>query len=185
MKSLWRWLLAALLVIVAVGVAAPKVSAERFRPRIQAALEAALNRPVTLGAVHLNLFTGPGFTVDDVQIDDDPAAGIEPFAHVESLQARIRWSSLFSGNLAFSSLRLSAGQRGDAPSVNVVKMPSGPWNIQPLLDRHAQAGARIASRYPTFRFAAAASTSSLATLSPSSTSATPMWTFIRTTMAKL
>jgi len=135
MKTLWRWLLIALLVLVAIGFAAPKVSANRFRPRIQAALETALNRPVHLGAVHLNLFTGPGFTVDDVEIDDDPAAGIEPFAHVEQIQARIRWLSLFSGHLAFSSLRL------DTPSVNVVKMPSGPWNIQPLLDRHTQAGA--------------------------------------------
>jgi AsmA protein len=131
----------ALLVVVAVGLAAPKVSANRFRPRIQAALEAALNRPVHLGPVHLNLFTGPGFTVDDVLIDDDPAAGIEPFAHVEHMQARIRWASLFAGNLAFSSLRLSAGERGDAPSVNVVKMASGSWNIQPLLDRHGQPGA--------------------------------------------
>src|SRR3984885_13363268 len=113
MKRFWRWLLIGALGVVAIGVAAPKVSANRFRPRIQAALETALNRPVHLGAVHLNLFTGPGFTVEDVLIDDDPAAGIEPFAHVESLQARIRWSSLFAGNLAFSSLRL------DTPSVNV------------------------------------------------------------------
>jgi AsmA family len=135
MKTVWRSLLVALLVLIAIGLAAPRVSANRFRPRIQAALEAALNRPVQLGAVHLNLFSGPGFTVDDVQIDDDPTAGIEPFVHVESLQARIRWASLFSGNLAFSSLRL------DTPSVNVVKMPAGPWNIQPLLDRHAAAGA--------------------------------------------
>jgi hypothetical protein len=135
MKTLWRWLLITLLGLVAIGFAAPKVSANRFRPRIQAALETALNRPVHLGAVHLNLFTGPGFTVDDVLIDDDPAAGIEPFAHVEQIQARIRWTSLFSGHLAFSSLRL------DTPSVNVVKMPAGPWNIQPLLDRHTQAGA--------------------------------------------
>jgi hypothetical protein len=134
MKRLWRWLLMVLLVVVVVGLAAPRVSADRFRPRIQAALEAALNRPVHLGAVHLNLFTGPGFTVDDVLIDDDPGAGIEPFAHVEHMQARIRFVSLFSGNLEFSSLRL------DSPSVNVVKMPSGPWNIQPLLDRHTQAG---------------------------------------------
>jgi hypothetical protein len=134
MKILWRTLLIALLLVVAFGLAAPKVSANRFRPRIQAALEAALNRPVHLGGVHLNLFTGPGFTVDDVLIDDDPAAGIEPFAHVEHMQARIRWTSLFSGKLAFSSLRL------DTPSVNVVKMTSGPWNIQPLLDRHAGAG---------------------------------------------
>jgi hypothetical protein len=136
MKSIWRWLLIGILAVVAVGLVAPRVSANRFRPRIQAALEAALNRPVHLGAVHLNLFTGPGFTVDDVQIDDDPAAGIEPFAHVEHMQARIRWTSLFTGNLTFSSLRL------DTPNVNVVKIPSGPWNIQPLLDRHAQAGAQ-------------------------------------------
>jgi len=134
MKTLRRSLLVALLLVVLVGLAAPRVSADRFRPRIQAALQAALNRPVHLGAVHLNLFTGPGFTVDDVLIDDDPAAGIEPFAHVEHMQARIRWTSLFSGHLEFSSLRL------DTPSVNVVKMPSGPWNIQPLLDRHSRGG---------------------------------------------
>ncbi|MBV9771269.1 MAG: AsmA family protein [Bryobacterales bacterium] len=135
MKFLRRSILIAVLIVAALGVAAPFLRADRFRPRIQAALEAALNRPVHLGAVHLNLFTGPGFTVDDVLIDDDPAAGIEPFAHVESMQARIRWASLFSGHLAFSSLRL------DTPSVNVVKMHSGPWNIQPLLDRRAQEGA--------------------------------------------
>jgi len=135
MKRIWRWFLIAALAVVVVGLAAPRVSANRFRPRIQAALEAALNRPVHLGAVHLNLFTGPGFSVDDVLIDDDPAAGIEPFAHVESMQARIRWLSLFSGNLEFSSLRL------DTPSVNVVRMASGPWNIQPLLDHPARRGA--------------------------------------------
>jgi AsmA protein len=135
MKILRRSVLIAVLLVVAFGLAAPFLNANRFRPRIQAALEAALNRPVHLGAVHLNLFTGPGFTVDDVLIDDDPAAGIEPFAHVESLQARIRWTSLFAGHLAFSSLRL------DTPSVNVVKMPSGPWNIQPLLDHRPQSSA--------------------------------------------
>ncbi len=132
MKILRRSLLIALVLVIAFGVAAPFLRADRFRPRIEAALEAALNRPVHLGAVHLNLFTGPGFTVDDVLIDDDPVSGIEPFAHVESMQARIRWTSLFAGRLAFSSLRL------DTPSVNVVRMPSGPWNIQPLLDHRPQ-----------------------------------------------
>jgi hypothetical protein len=135
MRIVRRSLIIALLVVVAFGVAAPFLRADRFRPRIQAALEAALNRPVHLGAVHLNLFTGPGFTVDDVLIDDDPAAGIEPFAHVESMQARIRWTSLFAGKLVFSSLRL------DTPSVNVVRLPSGPWNIQPLLDHRPQSSA--------------------------------------------
>jgi len=148
MRRFWRWLVIALAALVVVGLVAPRVSAERFRPRIQAALEAALNRPVHLGAVHLNVFTGPGFTVEDVSIDDDPAAGIEPFAHVGSLQARIRWSSLFGGKLAFSSIRLSASAQGDSPSVNVVKIPGGAWNIQPLLDVRSPTSASQRSSVP-------------------------------------
>ncbi|MGD0436484.1 MAG: AsmA family protein, partial [Bryobacteraceae bacterium] len=123
MKALRRGLLIALLAVIAAGLAAPFLRADRLRPRIQAALEAALKRPVRIGDVHLNLFTGPGFTVERVLIDDDPAAGIEPFANVDSLRARVRLGSLFAGKLAFSSLYL------DAPSVNLVKMPSGAWNI--------------------------------------------------------
>jgi hypothetical protein len=134
MKTLHRGLWIALLLVLVIGVLAPYLRADRLGPRIGAALEAALNRPVHISAVHLDLFRGPGFTLDDVLIDDDPAAGIEPFAHVEHMQARVRLTSLFAGKLAFSSLRL------DTPSVNVVKMPSGPWNIQPLLDRRPLAG---------------------------------------------
>jgi hypothetical protein len=129
MKYLWRTVFIVLLIGVAFGFLAPHVKADRLRPRIQAALETALNRRVHIGDVRLNLFTGPGFTVEGVLIDDDPAAGGEPFAHVDSMRARIRLSSLLAGRLAFSSLKL------DNPSVNLVKMESGPWNIQPLLDR--------------------------------------------------
>src|SRR5579863_2425036 len=129
MKYLRRTVFIALAFVIAAGLLAPFLRADRLRPRIQAALEAALKRPVHItSAVHLNLFTGPGFTVDDVLIDDDPAAGIEPFAHVESLRARVRLTSLLRGKLAFSSLYL------DSPSVNLVKMPAGGWNIQPMLE---------------------------------------------------
>lgn len=142
MKILRRTVLIALALVLAFGVAAPFLRADRLRPRIQAALEAALNRKVRIGTVHLNLFTGPGFTVDHVLIGEDPAAGIEPFANVESMRARVRLLSLLSGKLAFSSLRL------DAPSVNLVKPASGPWNIQPLLDRPAQGAAGLRHSVP-------------------------------------
>ena len=142
MKTLRRWLFIALLLVLAVGLIAPFLRADRLRPRIEAALEEALNRPVHIGAVHLDLFRGPGFTVDDVLIDDDSSAGIEPFAHVEHMQARLRLASLITGHLAFSSLRL------DTPSVNVVKTDSGPWNVQPLLDRRPQASEAPASPVP-------------------------------------
>jgi AsmA-like protein len=134
MKILRRTLFIALVVVLAAGLLAHYLNANQLRPYIQAALEAGLNRPVEInGDVHLNLFTGPGFTVEKVAIGDDPAAGIEPFAYVESMRARVRLTSLVAGKLAFSSLHL------DAPSVNLVKMQPGPWNIQPLLDRSSTA----------------------------------------------
>ncbi|HTS51112.1 MAG TPA: AsmA family protein [Bryobacteraceae bacterium] len=129
MKALRRSVLIVLLAVLAAGALAPFLSADRLRPRIRAALEAALNRRVEIGAVHLNLFTGPGFTVERVVIGDDPAAGVEPFAYVESMRARVRLTSLLAGKLAFSSLHL------DAPSVNLVRTPEGAWNVQPWLDR--------------------------------------------------
>src|SRR5437899_10312270 len=87
MKKLRRALWIGLAIVVVIGVLAPYLDANRLRPRIQAALEAAFNRPVQIEEVHLNLFTGPGFTVKNVLIGEDPAAGIEPFAHVEFMQA--------------------------------------------------------------------------------------------------
>ena len=134
MKKLRRLILIAVLVVVAAGLAAPFLSADRFRPRIQAALEASLRRRVQIGEMHLNLFTGPGFTLDRVLIGDDPAAGIEPFANVESMRARLKLSSLLAGRLAFSSVHL------EAPSINLVKMASGGWNIQPWLEHRPQGG---------------------------------------------
>ncbi|HEV2688227.1 MAG TPA: AsmA family protein, partial [Bryobacteraceae bacterium] len=142
LKYLRRTAIIALLALIAFGFVAPHVKANRLRPRIQAALEAALNRRVHIGDVRLNLFTGPGFTVEGVLIDDDPAAGIEPFAHVDSMRARVRLTSLLAGRLAFSSLKL------DNPSVNLVKMQSGPWNIQPLLDRTTKPNAAHAHAVP-------------------------------------
>jgi hypothetical protein len=120
------WILA---VVLAIGLLAPFLKADRYRPRIEAALETALGRHVEIGAVRLNLFTGPGFTLKDVLIDDAPSAGIEPFAHVESLEARVKLTSLLTGHLAFSNLRLVE------PSVNLVQTEAGPWNIAPLLNQ--------------------------------------------------
>jgi hypothetical protein len=121
------------LVVLVAGFAAPYIDAGAFRARVQVALESALGRPVHIGDVHYSLFTGPGFQVDNVLIDDEPRAGIEPFVHVASLKASIRLASLFGGKLAFSTLRL------DEPTVNLVRPDSDVWNIQPLV-AHMLAG---------------------------------------------
>jgi hypothetical protein len=154
MKTLRRIAIAVVFCVLAIGIIAPFSPAETFRPRIQAALEAALNRRVTIGAVHLNLFHGPGFAVENVLIEDESGAGIEPFAHVASIQARVELGSLFTGKLAFSNLRLVE------PHVNLVKTSAGPWNIQPLLThaanapnhRHSAPDIEIASGRLNFKF---------------------------------
>ena len=119
--------------LLAAGIAAPYLSGNRFAPRIRAALESALGRKVELGAIHFSLFAGPGFSVDNVVIHENPAIGIEPIAYVGSLEAVPRLTSIFGGHLEFASIRL------DDASINLAKTggPSEPgrWNFEPLLNR--------------------------------------------------
>jgi hypothetical protein len=132
-KRAAKWLGAVLALLLAAGIAAPYLSGNRFAPRIQAALESALGRKVELGAIHFSLFAGPGFSVDNVVIHENPAIGIEPIAYVGSLEAVPRIVSIFGGHLEFASIRL------DDASINVTKTggPSEPgrWNFEPLLNR--------------------------------------------------
>ncbi|MEO8028691.1 MAG: AsmA family protein, partial [Bryobacteraceae bacterium] len=127
-----RGLLVLVLAVVAAGVGAPFLRADYFRQRIQEALERGLGRKVEVGAVHYTLFTGPGFSVSQVIIHDDPRVGIEPLAYVDSLDARVHPASLWSGRLEFSSLRLSD------TTVNLIKPDDGPWNFQRLVERSAE-----------------------------------------------
>jgi hypothetical protein len=128
-----RWLWIALALVVIVGIAAPYLDADFFRPAIQRALERGLGRRVEVGQVYFNLLTGPGFTLDDVTIYEDPRAGIEPFAYVGAVEARVRLVSLFARRLEFSSLRLHEGPNRAPTSINLVKTAAGPWNFQFLL----------------------------------------------------
>src|ERR1700722_5884194 len=102
-----RAIIAALVLVLAVGFAAPHFEIEFARPKIARALERGLGRRVEVGPVHFNFFTGPGFKIEDVTIHEDPRAGIEPFAYVGTLEARVRLLSLFQHRLEFSSLRLN------------------------------------------------------------------------------
>ncbi len=135
--KLRRLLLYVALAVIGVGIAAPYVDAEGYRARIQDALERALNRRVTVQKVRFNLFTGPGFTIEGVTIEDDPRVGIEPFAYVETLEARVRLASLWGRRLSFSNLRLK-----EIPTLNLAKNDSGVWNFQLLLDQAPGAAAR-------------------------------------------
>jgi hypothetical protein len=136
------WTMTALVVL---AVVVPYLPADILRPSIERAMQRGLGRRVTIGGLRLTLLPGPipqpGVTLDEVTIDEDPRAGIEPLAHVTSLGASVRVLSLFQRKLEFSSLNLS-----DA-TINMVKTDAGPWNFQFLLEN----GAADSKRIPAIR----------------------------------
>ncbi len=128
-----HWILAGALALGAAVLAAPYLSADAFGGRIRVALERALHRKVEIQAARFTLLRGPGFSLLGVVIHDDPASGAEPFAYVNSIDARVSLLGLLRGKMEFSSLRLAG------PSVNLVKTEAGPWNFQALLGASPQA----------------------------------------------
>ncbi len=129
-KRAW-WI--ALGILLGLPLAAPFLKADRFAPAITTSLERALQRKVEVGEVHMHLLTGPGFTLSDVVIHEDPTVSAEPLAYVTSLVVRLRLWPLLRGSLEVSSLRL------EEPSVNLMQTVDGVWNVQALLRSSSQA----------------------------------------------
>src|SRR5512146_2036127 len=95
-RTVWRYLAILIVLLLAAGLAAPYLSADRFGRQIRQSLEQALGRTVEIGGVHLNLFNGPGFSVSGVVIQEDPAVSLEPFAYIASLEARVSFARLWT-----------------------------------------------------------------------------------------
>lgn len=126
---LLRLAVGGVLLLLSVGFIAPWINAAHYKGRIREALEASLERKVEFGEVHFSFFSGFGFSLQDVTIHENPHFGIEPFAYVPTLEARLRIDKLLLGRIQFSSLRLVD------PSLNLVKASDGAWNIGELLER--------------------------------------------------
>lgn len=125
-----------------IGTIAPFLSADRYRGRLQASLGRALGREVSIGEIRLNLFTGPGFTIKDVVIADDPAISAEPLAYVGEIRAIPRIIGIWTGKLSFSSLTLEDAHLNLARST---RRGGAKWNYEPLLRRG------LLSTFPTIR----------------------------------
>ena len=129
---------------VALGIIAPFVNASGLSGPVRGAIEHELGRDIQFSKLHLTLFSGPGFSLEDVIIAEDPRYGCEPFAWVPSLQARIRLDKLLLGHLKLSSLRL------DQPALNLVKRSDGTWNIVDLVQRLSALHRTPLNLFPTF-----------------------------------
>src|SRR5579863_6139216 len=101
-----RLLLFAVVALLLAAVYVPRISADRYRDRVHAALEKALGRRVEIGEVRFRLIPAPGLTISNVTIGEDPDIGAEPAAYVTTLRAVPRIAALFGGPLEFASVDL-------------------------------------------------------------------------------
>lgn len=116
-----------LLVIILLGFIPPLINVSRFQSRVDRNISAALGRPVHFDRLSLTLLPLPGFTLNNFVIDEDPVFGSEPTLRSDEVQVTLRVSSLWHRRVEFSKIALTE------PSVNLVHLADGRWNIESLL----------------------------------------------------
>lgn len=122
-------LLIAALVIVAVLIALfvpPLISLAHYKARITGLMSRALGRPVKISSVQARLLPRPGFEIDNLEVEEDPAFGAEPILHANTVDASLRLLSLWRGKLEISRVSL------DEASLNLVRTEQGRWNVDAL-----------------------------------------------------
>ncbi len=118
---------AALVLLVLLALLPPYLNVNRFQRRITQSISDSLGRPVHLDHVTLNLLPVPGFTLDRFVVSEDPAFGAEPTIRAESVRATLRVSTLWRRRVEFATISLTE------PSVNLVHLADGRWNVDSIL----------------------------------------------------
>jgi hypothetical protein len=119
-----------------VGLGAPYVNANPYADRLRGSLSRALGRQVEFrSAVKFSLFKGPGFSVEDVVIHEDPAIGAEPIAYMDSIDIRPSIWSLLGGRFVVDSIGLEGAH------INLTKSDSGNWNFLSFVSRSVMSAA--------------------------------------------
>ncbi len=116
-----------LLVLILLALIPPFISVNRYQRRIAASIGQSLGRPVHLDDVTLTLLPFPGFTITNLVVSEDPAFGNEPIIRAMSVRANLRVSSLWRRQVEFSSISFTE------PSVNLVHLANGKWNLESIL----------------------------------------------------
>ncbi|MBS1800501.1 MAG: AsmA family protein [Acidobacteria bacterium] len=122
------WIVYALLALVlGLAMLPPLVNVNRFRRRIATSIGGSLGRPVHLDNVSMSVFPLPGFVIENLVVDEDPAFGSEPIIRANTVRATLRLSSLWRRRVEFSTISFTE------PSVNLVHTSAGKWNIEEVL----------------------------------------------------
>jgi hypothetical protein len=140
-KRLWL-ALAALTAILTILIVPPLVSLSRYKSRVTHLVATSLGRPVRLSSVELRLLPRPGFVLNDLTVEEDPAYGAEPVLHANTVTASIRLLSLWRGRLEISRISV------DEASLNLVRTAPGRWNLDPLFRTAAEKAGAAGSAGP-------------------------------------
>lgn len=124
----------ALIVLVANSALSSALQLGWARRTLLARLAASFGRPVDVGRFQFNLLSGLRLEADSVTVAEDPRFGQEYFLRAEQLSAGLRWTALFRGRIEFGDVSLTR------PSLNLVRLPDGSWNIESWLPPAAPPG---------------------------------------------
>ncbi|MDE3103943.1 MAG: AsmA family protein [Acidobacteriota bacterium] len=122
------------LAILLLALLPPYVNVNRYQRQIATRIGASLGRPVHLDQVTLHLLPFPGFTLQNLVVSEDPAFGSEPVIRANSVEARLRVSSLWRRQVEFATISFTE------PSVNLVRLPDGRWNLESILLQASRIG---------------------------------------------
>jgi uncharacterized protein YhdP len=123
------WIAAAIIVLLLFFL---RPGASHFKANIAASISGALSRQVEIGTVHIRLLPQPGFDLKNLVVYDDPAFSAEPMLRAPEVTAVLRLTSLVRGRIEIARLDLTE------PSLNFVRLDSGRWNLEALLERSSQ-----------------------------------------------
>ena len=132
-RRLWRILfaVAAVLLLVDLGVSVAFELGWLHRA-LTSRLEAAFGRPIEVSNYSFSLLEGPRLEANYITVGEDPRFGNEYFLRADQVAAGIRWSALLRGKFEVGSLAISN------PSLNLVRLPDGEWNLESWLPRPAE-----------------------------------------------
>jgi hypothetical protein len=121
-----------LLALLLLALLPPYISVNRYQRRIAESIGRSLGRPVHLDKVSLNLLPLPGFTIENLVVSEDPAFGNEPVIRAMSVHATLRVWPLWRRKVEFGTISFTD------PSVNLVHLPNGKWNLESILIQAAR-----------------------------------------------
>lgn len=123
----FAYFLIALLAVLLLAFIPPLINVSRLQRRVDTEISAALGRPVHFDHLSLNLLPMPGFTLENLVVEEDPAFGYEPTLHADEVRIDLRLSSLWRRRIEIATVSFTD------PSVNLVHTSDGRWNIESLL----------------------------------------------------